>query len=198
MDQGSPEWFAARVGVITASCFADVMAKPETAAYRNYVLQIATERLTGQPQGGDYTNAAMQWGSEQEIYAKAAYEAFTGDLITPCGLILHPDFPFAGASPDGFVGHRVLETKCPKSTTHVEYLRDKRLPAKYRAQVQGQLWVTGREVADFVSFDPRMPAHLQLLILYVERDQDYIDKLQAAVLAFNKEVEALLHELAPQ
>lgn len=196
MEQGSVEWLQARVGVVTGSCFADVMAKPETAAYRNYLLQIATERLTGASQASDYSNASMDWGTATEPLAKAAYEARTGDLIESCGLILHPEFPFAGASPDGLLGpDGIVECKCPKSTTHVEYLRDKKLPAKYKPQVMGQLWVTGRQWAHFVSYDPRMPEHLRLLIVDVRRDNEYIEKLEAAILGFNSDVERIIAEL---
>lgn len=196
MDQRTPEWFSARCGVITASCYADVMAKSETAAYRNYVLRVATERLTGQPQGSDYINAAMEWGTNTEPLALAAYEARTGDLIDPCGLILHPSYPFAGASPDGLLeDDGLVECKCPNSMTHVEYLRDKRLPPKYKPQVMGQLWVTGRRWAHFISYDPRMPERLRLLVVDVQRDDEYIEKLQTAVLQFNSEVDTLLREL---
>lgn len=196
IEQNTDAWRYQRGGKITGSRFADVLAKPDTAAYRNYLLQVATERLTGEWQGPNYQSAEMIWGTEQEPFAKARYEAVTGDLITACGYIAHPDHWFAGASPDGLLGQDgCIETKCPKSTTHVEYLRDRKLPAKYRPQVQGQMWCAGKTFAHFVSYDPRMPEHLQLLIVPVERDDVYIAKLQTAVLEFNAEVESLLSQL---
>lgn len=195
-DQGSEAWFRARVGVCTASRFADIMAKIDTAAYKNYLLQIATERLTGVSQAPTFVNEAMEHGTLCEPLAKAAYETHTGDLIAECSLFIHGAYPFVGASPDGLIGaDRLVEIKCPKSTTHVEYLKERTLPPKYKPQVQGQLWVTGRQYAHFVSFDPRVPAHLQLLVVDVKRDESYIEKLQMAALEFNVKVEGLLAEL---
>lgn len=191
--QGTLEWRIERAGHATASRFCDVLAKiksGESADRRKYRLQLVTERLTGLPIDG-YTNAAMQWGIDTEPAARSAYEAHTGRIVTTAGFIRHQNLPWCGVSPDGLVGgDGGLEIKCPESHTHVEYLTAGQLPAKYKPQVQGQMWVTGRQWVDFVSFDPRMPEHLRLLVVRVERDDDYIQFLAGEVERFLGEVEA--------
>lgn len=198
MNQGSPEWLSARAGHCTASRFKDVLAKIKTgeaASRRNYRVQLVTERLTGTP-CDSYSNAAMEWGTATEPYARAAYEAARTLMVDETGFLLHPDVPFVGASPDGLVGDDGgCEIKCPyQSTVHVETLEGG-MPSEHRAQVQGTLWVTGRAWWDYISFDPRMPAHLQLYVERIERDQAYIDTLAAEVAKFLAEVDAMVKRL---
>lgn len=186
IDQRSDEWFKARLGRATASRFADCLATIKTgeaATRRNYRIQVVTERLTGQKQES-FTNAAMEWGTMTEPQARSAYEFHTDNEVQEVGFFPHPDL-MAGASPDGLIGDDgLLEIKCPNSTTHVEYLDAGVLPSKYVPQVQGQLWITGRKWADFVSFDPRMPHNLQLFVCRVERDDQYIAELEAGIIKF--------------
>ena len=133
----------------------------------------------------------MQWGIDHEDEARNAYMARTGFLVDLSGF-MYRNFLRVGCSPDGLIDQDgMLEIKCPTSTTHVEYLEAKNLPSKYRAQVQGQLWVSGRQWCDFVSFDPRMPGNLQLLIVRVQRDEDYIKTLKTEVTKFMEEVETM-------
>ena len=197
--QGSEAWLLARVGRCTASRFADVLAKIKTgeaSSRRNYRLQLVTERLTGRPVEG-YKNAAMEWGSEQEPNARDAYEARTGALVDVSEFIRHPEVEWSGCSPDGLLGDDgVLEIKCPYvSTVHVETLLAGGYPSDHRAQIQGSLWVTGRRWCDFVSFDSRMPEHLQLYVFRVERDEAYIAMLAEEVRRFLVEVESLTAQL---
>lgn len=192
--QGSAEWLQARVGRLTASRFNDVLAKPETAAYRGYLLQIVTERLTGQPQESGYVNDAMTWGTETEPLARHAYQTETGDVVTECGLVLLDDW-IAG-SPDGLLGDDgVVEFKCPKSTTHVDWIDAGKLPARHKAQVQGLLLITGRQWAHFVTFDPRMPLHLRLWIHEVKADAKYQAELLDKLHAFRTEAEKKIDKL---
>jgi putative phage-type endonuclease len=192
--QGSDAWLAQRAGRMTASRYTDVLAKPETAAYRNYLLQIVTERLTRLPQESGYVNDAMQWGTDTEPLARAAYEVDTGDVVTECGLILRDDW-IAG-SPDGLIGDEgLIEIKCPRSTTHIDWIDTGRLPAKHKPQVQGLLMVTGRKWAHFVSFDPRMPPHLRLWIHEVEADAKYQAELLDKLHAFRAEAEKMIERL---
>lgn len=198
IEQGTPEWLAQRAGHATASRFKDVLAKIKTgeaATRRNYRVQLVTERLTGQP-CESYTNAAMQWGTDQESSARAAYEAQTGDLVEQVGFILHPGMAWTGASPDGLIGDEGgIEIKCPfQSTVHVETLQGG-MPAEHMPQVQGVMWVTGRKWVDFVSYDPRMPEHLQLYVQRIKRDDSYIAELEKAVAAFLGEVSAMHQQL---
>ena len=191
MQQRTPEWFAARCGKVTASRVADVIARTKSgyaASRANYMAELVVERLTGLPTEG-YTDAAMRWGIDQEPAARAAYSARTGELIEEVGFVPHPTLE-AGASPDGLVLDGILEIKCPNTATHIEYLLEKTVPTKYFTQIQWQLACTGRAWADFVSFDPRMPPHLSLLVVRVQRDDAYITNLEREVSLFLSELEA--------
>ncbi len=191
--QGSVEWFQARCGKVTASRFKDVLAKiksGEAAVRKNYKAQLVVERLTNTAQE-TYTNAAMQYGTETEPQARAAYEFKTDNIVTEIGFIPHAEL-LAGCSPDGLIAEDGgVEIKCPfQSAVHIETLLNG-VPSEHIAQIQGSMWITGRQWWDFVSYDGRMPAHLQLYIKRIERDGKYIADLEAEVIAFLKEVETL-------
>lgn len=190
--QGSEEWLASRSGIATASRFADVMAvikSGEAASRRNYRAKLVVERLTGKPVKG-FVTKAMEQGTEREPLARVAYEAETGNSVSEVGLCRH-DTLECGASPDGLIGDKGgLEIKCPELATHLEYLRLKTVPAEYFWQVQGGLWITGREWWDFVSFNPDFPENLQLAVRRVQRDEDAIKRLSAEVARFMDEVRA--------
>jgi hypothetical protein len=192
--QGSDAWLMQRCGRLTASRFNDVLAKPETAAYRGYLLQIVTERLTGQPQESGFINDAMQWGSDTEPLARVAYEVETGEVVTECGLMLYDDW-IAG-SPDGLINDDgLIEIKCAKSTTHVDWIDAGKLPARHKAQVHGLMLVTGRKWAHFVAFDPRMPPHLRLWIREIPADENYQAELLERLHAFRAEAEKMIARL---
>jgi putative phage-type endonuclease len=197
--QGSPEWFAARLGKVTASRVADVIAKTKSgpsASRANYAAELIVERLTGQ-RGEGFTNAAMQWGTDNEPAAREAYEFATGTWVDQVGFIVHPRIAESGASPDGLIGaDGMLEIKAPNTATHLETLTSQKIPPKYQTQMAWQLACAGRRYCDFVSFDPRLPAHLQLFIKRYERDDALIEDLEADVIAFLTEVDAKLADLA--
>lgn len=194
--QGTDAWRLSRCGKLTASRVSDALARTKSgwgASRVNLATQLAIERLTGQPAGNGFTSAAIQWGVEQEPFARAAYEFATGNLVTLAGFIDHPTIQMAGASPDGLIDDDGLtEFKCPVSATHVEYLRG-RIPGNYMLQMQWQMACTARVWCDFVSFDPRMPPGLQLAIHRVKRDG--IDELEDKARGFLAEVDALVAEL---
>lgn len=196
--QGSPEWFAQRLGKVTASRVADVIAKTKTGystSREGYMVELALERITGQ-RAEAYTNSAMQWGTETEPLARAAYEALTGELVEETAMVQHPRIEMAGASPDGLVGaDGLLEIKCPNSATHVQTLRSKKPAGKYVTQMMWQMACTGRAWCDFVSYDPRMPEGLQLFTTRVPRDDKVIAELEAEVEKFLDEVAAMVLEL---
>lgn len=196
--QGSAEWLASRAGRVTASRISDVTAKIKTgeaAARADYKAQIVAEILTGTPQGSTFTNAEMQWGTEQEPFARAAYEVAKGAMVDQCGLVLHPTIDRAAASPDGLVNDGLLEIKCPKTATHLQYLLDGKAPAKYRNQMLWQMACTERAWCDFVSFDPRLPEDLQLFVVRFERDDEAIKAMEDEVLAFLSEVDDIIKRL---
>jgi putative phage-type endonuclease len=188
MDQRSDEWFAARLGFATASRMNDALAGSETAARRGYLIQLVTERLTEQQQES-YNSAAMQRGTELEPVARMAYESKNG-FVDKTGFHKHPSIEWFGASPDGLVGDDgLVEIKCPNSTTHVDYILEGKVPTKYKRQMLAQLACTGRKWCDFVSFDNRLPEHLQLFVVRFEPKQEEIDKLQEVVIKFLNDVQ---------
>ena len=194
--QGTPEWLSARAGRVTASMISNVLMKPETAGFRDYQAQLVAEILTGKPQGSDYTNVHMQFGSDTEPLARSAYEAETGFSVDEVGLCIHETIERAGASPDGLVGNSgLVEIKCPKVATHLTYQIAGVVPAAYRNQMMWQMAVTGRDWCDFVSFRPDLPEHLQLFIVRFKRDSEKILKLETAVISFLSTVDAMIAQL---
>ena len=198
VEQGTPEWFAARLGNVTASRVADVIAKTKSgysASRENYMAQLICERMTNTV-AESYTNAAMQWGTETEPLARAAYESFADVLVDEVGYIAHPTIERAGASPDGLVGvFGLLEIKCPNTATHIDTLISEQVPTKYITQMQWQMSCTGRTWADFVSFDPRLPSGLQMFVKRVEFDAEYVAMLKEEVTKFLTELDAKISKL---
>jgi hypothetical protein len=176
--QGSDEWLQSRLGKPTASNFGKLITptgKPSASA-EGYINELIAQRITGElPEF--YTNAAMERGNELEPAAKALYEFTYGVEVVEAGLCLH-DTLDCGASPDGLVGDDGgLEIKCPLPHNHIAYLRSGDVTTKYIPQIQGCLWITGREWWDFMSYHPAM----EDLIVRVYRDEAYIKKLADAV-----------------
>ena len=167
MEQQTQEWFEARLGKVTASRVADVIAKTKTgysASRDNYMAQLICERLTGQ-KGESFTNAAMEHGTQTEPLARSAYENARNLLVKEVGFINHPRIEMSGASPDGLVGEDgLVEIKCPNTATHIETLLSGKVPTKYITQMQWQMLCCQRKWCDFVSFDNRLPEHLQLFV----------------------------------
>jgi hypothetical protein len=201
-EQRSEEWFKARAGRLTSSC-ADILFKEgrkkgeESYLRRDLRIKLALERITGLPQEDDgFVSAAMQRGIEKEADARLAYEAATGVLVEQSGFLAHTTY-LAGTSLDAHANdfEGVIELKCPKSATHIGYLENKTLPLDYLRQIQHHVWITGAQWADFVSFDDRLPEHLQLVIYRVTRAELDIPEYEREALAFLKEVEAKVHAL---
>lgn len=198
MEQRTPEWHAARLGRVTASRVADVVAKTKTgygSGRANYMAELICERLTG-TQGAFYSNAAIQWGVEKEPDARAAYEEAVGMFVVEVGFIPHNTISMAGASPDGLVGDGgLVEIKCPNTATHIDTLLSGFVPNKYINQMQWQMACTGRQWCDFVSFDPRMPEGMQIWVKRVERDNVLIAELEKEVISFLSELENKIVQL---
>ena len=191
IEQRSEAWFQARLGKVTASAVADVLAKTKTgvsASRGNYLIKLAIQRVTGQIEES-YTNDAMQWGIDNEDQARVAYEVASGNFVDQVGFVDHEIIDWFGCSPDGLVDNDgLVEIKCPNSATHWEYFKSKEVPKKYFIQMQAQMSCTGRKWCDFVSFDPRMPERSQLLIIRVPRDNTFIDLMETEVMEFLMEV----------
>jgi putative phage-type endonuclease len=192
MEQQTNEWFTARLGKVTASRVADVIAKTKTgysASRDNYMAQLICERLTGQ-KGESFTNAAMEHGTQTEPLARSAYENARNLLVKEVGFINHPRIEMSGASPDGLVADDgLVEIKCPNTATHIDTLLSGKVPTKYITQMQWQMLCCERKCCDFVSFDNRLPEHLQLFVQEVEFDPEYAAMLEKEVVLFLTELD---------
>jgi len=196
-DQRTAAWHAVRLGKLTGTGAGDMLTtirKGEAAARRDLRLRLVCERLTGASAEDSYISKEMQRGIDLEPAARAAYEAATGHLVRPVGFVAHDEL-LAGCSPDGevrgFTG--IVEIKCPKSATHLSYLRTRTLPADYWPQVTHNLWITGAQWCDFVSFDDRFPPELQLFRIRLPREAVDLTAYELAARLFLDEV---AHELA--
>ena len=169
--QRTDEWKALRCGRVTGTMAKDVLAQiksGEAAARRDARMKLVAEWLTGQPQEDDYVNAAMQRGTDLEPMALQAYEVLTGNLARPIGFITEGDH--LGCSPDGLIGDDgLLELKCPKSATHIRYLREGRMPPEHLPQIIHNLMVSGRAYCDFLSFDDRLGDGLDTFLVRVTK-----------------------------
>lgn len=199
MEQRTEEWVAARLGKVTASKIADVMAKGRgnapSATRANYMAQLVAERLTGVA-ADSFTNAAMQHGTDTEPQARAQYIMRTGNMVEEVGFVSHPGGLASGASPDGTIGEDgLIEIKCPNTATHIATLRGASIDRKYVLQMHWQMICTGRDWCDFVSYDPRLPDDLSMKIERVERDAYLCAEIEAEVAAFLGELDALEAEL---
>jgi len=192
-EQRSEAWRTARLGRLTGSRAADMLAtikSGEAAARRDYRMQLVCERLTGRSQEDGFISPAMQRGVDCEPLALRAYEA-TGVLLQRSGFLAHDRY-MAGCSLDGHVGEYagIVEIKCPKSATHLKYLRAGVVPSEHLPQITHNLWITGAAWCDFVSFDDRFDADLSLFLVRVLRDEHAIAGYARQALAFLAEVEA--------
>ena len=195
MEQKSDEWYQARLGKVTASRVASVLAKKDSSTRADYLTDLVLERLTGNPTEM-FVSSAMQWGTDTEPQARMAYEAHTNNLVDEVGFIDHPTIVNFGCSPDGVVGEEgLIEIKCMSSKNAIETLIAGKAPTKYIPQMQTQMAVMNRQWCDFVSFDPRLPEELQLFVIRVNRDDEYIAKLEEEVTAFLEEVESTVTKL---
>jgi putative phage-type endonuclease len=197
VEQGTPEWFALRLGKVTASRIKDVIATTKTGystSRDKYMTQLLLERITNTV-AESYTNDAMTWGTEQEPFARAKYEGLASTLVEQVAFVNHPTIPMSGASPDGLVmDDGLVELKCPMSHTHLESILGG-IYDQYMPQVQWQMAVTGRSYTDLCSYDPRFPEHLQLVVKRIPRDDDYIAKLEKEVIKFLAELDDKVNKL---
>ena len=193
MEQRTDEWFAARLGKVTASKVSDVMSKG--MGRETYMTYLIAEVLTTE-RASSFTNTAMEWGTATEPYARQAYEALNNLLVEEIGFAQHPTIERAGASPDGLVGDDgLIEIKCPNTATHLDTLIDKTVPKKYINQMQFQMACTGRKWCDFVSFDNRLPEDLQIFVLRVKRDDKHIAEMEIAITKFLAEMQEKIDKL---
>lgn len=195
--QGSPEWLALRLGRVTASRVADVIAKTKTGystSRANYAAELVCERMTGKP-FEQFVNADMQRGTELEPIARAMYELERDKSVRQVGFVIHPELEMAGASPDGLVDDGLIEIKCPRPHIHLDYIESRKAPSKYHPQMAWQCICTGRTWVDFVSYCADLPEDLQLFVARYEPPLEYMKEIQAEVCTFLKEVEERIERI---
>ena len=173
-------WLLERIGYVTASQFKHLLPGKKggyLAARDTYKWQLITERLTGRATE-HYVNPAMQWGIDQEGFARDAFTRKTGMEVDLVGFVKHPML-MCGASPDGVLegGDGLVEFKCPTTNTHLQTIMNG-MDSMHMAQLQGQMWMTGAQYAWFVSYDPRLPPSMELYLQKVDRDQQFVVMLQ--------------------
>jgi putative phage-type endonuclease len=197
--QRSPEWYQARVGCVTGSRIVDVMAtvkNGEAAGRANYRAEIIAERLTGEPAEDGFESAAMRRGTEQEPYARGAYEARQGVNVEQVGFVFHPTIPFAGCSPDGLVApDGGVEIKAPNTANHIETVIKQEIPSRYLKQMNWAMACTGAAWWDFASFDDRLPSDIELFVKRLHRDDAAIAAIETEVRRFLAEVDEYIEKL---
>lgn len=199
-DQGSLEWHLDRCGCATASCFADIIAVSKKdgrplKAREDYMWKLASDRIYQLPEE-QISAKSLQWGTDLEPFARQRYEIATGQIIVPSGFVKHTSILWCGASPDGLIDlDGGIEIKCPKTRkVHMETWLNG-MPEEHIPQIQGNLWITGRQWYDFISFDPRAPEEFQIYIQRVPRDDKYILALESHVVEFLDSVSKLTDKL---
>jgi hypothetical protein len=193
MPQRSPEWYAVRLGTLTASDASAIFAKgrgsDEAVTRRDLRCKLVAERLSGRAQIDEYTSDAIRHGIDTEPAARRCYEAERGILVEDVGFLAHDELA-AGCSPDGLADEGLLELKAPKTATHLGYLRDPlSLVQAYRAQLAHALWISGAPWIDIASFDNRLPPKLQFVVVRIERASVDLAGHEAAVRKFLDEVD---------
>lgn len=203
--QRTEDWHNARLGKITASMVYDVCVGLKSGGYssagRDYMMQLALERITGNPTES-FNNAAMQWGTDTEPLAKEAYTLQTMIEIQDVGFKDHPIIENFGASPDGklidMFGkplNKLIEIKCPTSKTHLETLFTEKINPRYIYQMAAQLMCEGLKECVFLSFDPRLPVEQQMFIKEFELTKELEDQITFEVVKFNSEVDQIVNKL---
>ena len=189
VEQNSDEWMDLRRGKFTASVFSDLFMAKHTAGYRNAIYQVVFERLTGETPES-FSGNWMERGHEFEAEAREAYELITFNKVSNGGFCELNEW--IGGSPDGFVKSGLVEIKCPKFSTQIDYLISKQLPKIYEKQVQGQLYVTGAKLCDFMCYHPK----LKPLIIRVERDETMILEIKEKLEESIEKVKSIIKQLS--
>lgn len=203
--QRTDEWYSARLGKITASRVYDVCARGKNgqpySKYHDYMMELALERLTGEPTES-FTSNAMQWGIDTEPKAKEAYTLQTMNEVQDVGFIDHPTIDNFGASPDGLLLdmfgkplNKAIEIKCPTSKTHLNTLLSGKVNPQYIYQMASQLMCLGIKECVFMSFDPRFPVDMQMFLYEFELTEELEEEITEKVIEFNSEIKKIINDL---
>jgi len=189
MEQGTPEWFQARLGKFTASTFGDLMMGKTTKGYEKAIYRVIYERLTGE-KPDDFKSGYMERGNELEAEALEIYSDLTFQKIERVGFVERDEW--TGCSPDGLIGSEgMVQAKCPAYNTMINYLIKKEVPSDYRWQLQGELLITGRKWTDFFAYHPKLKPVI-VRQFAVPADQAVLEKeIQMGILQARKIIEQL-------
>lgn len=198
IDQRTEEWHLMRLGKVTGSRVADVLAKTKSGystSRKNYMMELLCQRLTGIREES-FTSQAMQRGIDLEPIARSHYEAKHGVMVIESSFVFHPMIKAFGASPDGFVGENgLIEIKCPNTAQHVDFLTTKKPDGKYITQMQAQMACTNRAWCDFISFDDRLPEPHQIAEVRIFRDEKFIGEMEQEIESFLQELDEIESKL---
>lgn len=190
LQQGSPEWFQARCGVPTTSCFSDILAKGQGITRARYMRRLAGEIVTGAPEE-TYRSPEMERGNAMEDEARKAYSLVTGHDPLRIGFVKNI-ITGVGYSPDSFISYDgLLEIKTAKPSVLIEFMQRDDFPSTHVAQCQGGLYVTGRKWLDLCQYWPGLP----LVIHRTQRDEKYIENLDREVKLFKKELNEMVEKI---
>lgn len=191
IEQNTEEWALLRMGRFTASTFSDLFMAKTTAGYKNAIIKIAFERVTGECEES-YSNKWMQRGHEKEPFAVENYEQFSFNDTEPAGFYEFNEW--IGASPDRKIVNQNggIEIKCPSFQIYNEYLETQKLPKNYFWQVHGQLLCTGW---DFIDYMPYSSPMLKQILIRVERDEEIIERLKTQLNESIEEVKVLIERI---
>lgn len=200
IDPASPEWIMSRKGCLTGSRMAAAMSfrkdGKESAEREKLKIELLAERMTDIAVD-HYVTPAMQWGLDHEADAIRAYESVSGNIVAPAGYIPHPHIEYFGATPDGLIDDDgVFEAKCPTTPTHLRWILAGEVPGEYRPQMIVEMLCARRRFADFVSYDPRMPAKRRLFVRRYEPKAEEIAAVESAAVKFLAELDAMFYAIA--
>lgn len=194
IEQGSQEWLRMRLGVATASNFDKIITSTgvESKTLKDYAFELASDSLLTEPEAS-FQSEAMIRGNELEEEARSYYSFVTDNKVEEVTFIKKGNI---GYSPDGLIGDNgLIEIKCPLKKNHLKYLIDNKLPTKYKAQVQGGLYISEREYCDFISYHPLFKDEKKMLVIRVKRDEEFIKKLSDLLIKTIELKNSLLTQL---
>lgn len=189
-EQGSEEWLKARLGIPTATGFENIVTSTgkKSSGQIKYMAELIEESILGL-QDNTFKSNFIERGNQLEPLARSAYEFITGNDVIQVGGVYLDENKEVMVSPDGLIPElkKGLELKCPKMSTHIRYLLEGGVPAEYIIQVQANLWVTGYDTWDFVSYCPEYQK--QTIYLYTAKRDEVLMK------AFDKLIPQFLNTL---
>ena len=196
VEQGTEEWLAMRLGMITGTRLKSAIGSP--AVRKTLIYELVAEQVSGL-QDKVWVNEAMQWGTDHEDEAVEAYEKLTGVKTSVVGFCLSEEYDYLALSPDRLVksgktfkGKKwvgAVEVKCPGTKKFVEYVTNDEIPKEYMGQVTNYFLVNPElQWLDFVIYDPRvLMKGKKLFVKRIHRDVVQVTPASAMLKTFRAE-----------